>query len=80
MHIVQVLVSLNLGGSELVAVELSEFAASAGHRVTVIAADGLLGDLGSNPIAWEDQNTVHQIPFGSSAPRRLLCHSSLLRA
>ena len=44
MHIVQVLVSLNLGGSELVAVELSEFAASAGHRVTVIAADGPLGD------------------------------------
>jgi glycosyltransferase involved in cell wall biosynthesis len=44
MHIVQVLVSLNLGGSELVAVELSEFATSSGHRVTVIAADGPLGD------------------------------------
>lgn len=44
MHIVQVLVSLNLGGSELVAVELSEFAAAAGHRVTVIAADGPLGE------------------------------------
>lgn len=44
MHIVQALVSLNLGGSELVAVELSEFAAAAGHRVTVIAADGPLGD------------------------------------
>ena len=44
MHVVQVLVSLNLGGSELVAVELSEFAAAAGHRVTVIAADGPLGD------------------------------------
>ena len=43
MHIVQALVSLNLGGSELVAVELSEFAAAAGHRVTVIAADGPLG-------------------------------------
>ena len=43
MHIVQALVSLNLGGSELVAVELSEFAAAAGHQVTVIAADGPLG-------------------------------------
>lgn len=44
MHIVQALVSLNLGGSELVATELTEFAVSQGHRVTVIAADGPLGD------------------------------------
>ena len=44
MHVVQVLVSLNLGGSELVAVELTEHLAAAGHRVTVIAADGPLGD------------------------------------
>lgn len=44
MHVVQVLVSLNLGGSELVAVELSEHLAAAGHRVTVIAADGPLGE------------------------------------
>lgn len=44
MHIVQALVSLNLGGSELVAVELAEFAAAAGHRVTVIAAEGPLGE------------------------------------
>jgi len=44
VHIVQALVSLNLGGSELVAVELSEAAAAAGHRVTVIAADGPLGE------------------------------------
>ena len=36
--------SLNLGGSELVAVELSEFAAAAGHRVTVIAAHGPLSE------------------------------------
>jgi glycosyltransferase involved in cell wall biosynthesis len=43
VHIAQALVSLNLGGSELVAVELSEFAAARGHRVTVIARDGLLG-------------------------------------
>lgn len=44
MHIVQALVSLNLGGSELVAVELCEFATAAGHRVTLIAADGPLGE------------------------------------
>jgi len=44
VHLVQVLVSLNLGGSELVAVELAEFAAESGHRVTVIAADGPLGE------------------------------------
>jgi len=44
VHIVQALVSLNLGGSELVAVELSEFAAAAGHRVTVVAAEGPLGE------------------------------------
>ena len=44
MHVVQVLVSLNLGGSELVAVELAEFCVASGHRVTVIAADGPLGD------------------------------------
>jgi glycosyltransferase involved in cell wall biosynthesis len=44
VHIVQALVSLNLGGSELVAVELAEFAVAAGHRCTVIAADGPLGE------------------------------------
>jgi glycosyltransferase involved in cell wall biosynthesis len=43
VHIVQALVSLNLGGSELVAVELCEFAAADGHRVTLIARDGPLG-------------------------------------
>jgi len=56
VHLVQVLVSLNLGGSELVAVELAEFAAAAGHRVTVIAADGPLGDrlraCGAEHLAW----------------------------
>ena len=44
MHIVQALVSLNLGGSELVATELSEYATSQGHRVSLIAADGPLGE------------------------------------
>ena len=44
MHVVQALVSLNLGGSELVAVELCEFAAAHGHRVTLIGADGPLGE------------------------------------
>ena len=43
MHVVQALVSLNIGGSELVATELSEFLTSQGHRVTVIAADGPIG-------------------------------------
>jgi len=44
VHVVQILVSLNIGGSELVAVELAEFLVAAGHRVTVIAADGPLGN------------------------------------
>jgi glycosyltransferase involved in cell wall biosynthesis len=42
MHIVQALVSLNLGGSELVATELAESHSRLGHRVTVIAAHGPL--------------------------------------
>ena len=42
MHVVQALVSLNLGGSELVATELAEHLAAAGHRVTVVAAGGPL--------------------------------------
>ncbi len=56
MHIVQALVSLNLGGSELVATELSEYAAAHGHRVVVIAADGPLGNrvraCGAEHLAW----------------------------
>lgn len=44
MHIVQALVSLNLGGSELVATELSEYSAAQGHRVSLVAADGPLGE------------------------------------
>ena len=43
MHIVQALVSLNVGGSELVATELSEYLCENGHAVTIIAADGPLG-------------------------------------
>lgn len=43
MHIVQALVSLNVGGSELVATELSEYLVGCGHKVTIIAADGPLG-------------------------------------
>lgn len=42
MHIVQVLAALNVGGSELVAVELCEFLRAKGHQVTVIAKDGPL--------------------------------------
>jgi glycosyltransferase involved in cell wall biosynthesis len=56
VHIVQALVSLNLGGSELVATELTEFAISQGHRVTVIAADGPLGQrihaCGAEQLDW----------------------------
>ena len=44
MHVVQALVALNVGGSELVATELSEFLTGAGHQVTIIAADGPIGD------------------------------------
>ena len=44
MHVVQALVALNVGGSELVATELSEYLTGRGHRVTVIAADGPIGD------------------------------------
>lgn len=44
MHVVQALVSLNVGGSELVATELSEFLTAQGHTVTIIAADGPIGE------------------------------------
>jgi glycosyltransferase involved in cell wall biosynthesis len=43
MHVVQALASMNIGGSELVATELSEFLVRNGHQVTVIAADGPIG-------------------------------------
>jgi len=42
MHVVQALVSLGIGGSEMVAVETTEFLRAAGHRVTVVAASGPL--------------------------------------
>jgi len=42
MHVVQALVSLGIGGSEMVAVETTEFLRANGHRVTVIAASGPL--------------------------------------
>lgn len=44
MHVVQALVALNVGGSELVATELTEFLTLHGHQVTVIARDGPIGD------------------------------------
>jgi len=44
MHVVQALVSLGIGGSEMVAVEITEHLRAAGHRVTVLAADGPLRD------------------------------------
>lgn len=42
MHVVQALVSLGIGGSEMVAVEITEHLRAAGHRVTVLAANGPL--------------------------------------
>ncbi len=44
MHIVQVLAALSVGGSQLVAIELCEYLRKLGHQVTVIAADGPLGE------------------------------------
>jgi glycosyltransferase involved in cell wall biosynthesis len=44
MHVVQALVSLGIGGSEMVAVEITEHLRAAGHRVTVVAADGPLAN------------------------------------
>lgn len=56
MHVVQALVSLGIGGSELVAVEITEHLRAAGHRVTVVAANGPLEDRvhasGAQLLAW----------------------------
>jgi len=56
MHVVQALVSLGIGGSELVAVEITESLRASGHRVTVLAANGPLEDRvnasGAEFIAW----------------------------
>ena len=56
MHVVQALVSLGIGGSEMVAVETTEFLRAAGHRVTVVAAGGpLLGRVdaaGADFLEW----------------------------
>jgi glycosyltransferase involved in cell wall biosynthesis len=56
MHVVQALVSLGIGGSELVAVEITEHLRAAGHRVTVLAANGPLEDrvnaTGAEFLAW----------------------------
>ena len=56
MHVVQALVSLGIGGSEMVAVETTEFLRAAGHRVTVVAADGPLlnrvNEAGADFLDW----------------------------
>lgn len=56
MHVVQALVSLGIGGSELVAVEITESLRASGHRVTVLAANGPLEDRvhasGAQLLAW----------------------------
>ncbi len=40
MHVVQALAALSIGGSEMVAAELTEYLRDHGHRVTVLAAPG----------------------------------------
>ncbi len=56
MHVVQALAALSVGGSELVATELTEYLVSQGARVTVIAAPGpLQGRIeatGANYLPW----------------------------
>jgi len=56
MHVVQALVSLGIGGSEMVAVETTEHLRAAGHKVTVLAANGPLADRvhasGADLLAW----------------------------
>jgi len=56
MHVVQALVSLGIGGSEMVAVEITERLRAEGHRVTVVAADGPLASrvtaAGADLLAW----------------------------
>jgi len=44
MYVVQALASLDIGGSELVAVETAEHLCAQGHRVAVLAAAGPLAD------------------------------------
>jgi glycosyltransferase involved in cell wall biosynthesis len=90
VHIVQALVSLNLGGSELVAVELAEYARSLGHRVTVIAADGPLSErvraCGAEHLDWaigkKRLKTLRYIPrlrewLAGESPDILHLHSRL---
>jgi len=84
MHVVQALVSLNVGGSELVATELSEFLVTAGHRVTVIAAEGPLGErvrgCGAGHLDWpigaKRLSTLRAWPNGSPASDRILSMST----
>lgn len=56
MHVVQALVSLDIGGSEMVAIEITEHLRAAGHRVTVLAAKGPLADrvtdVGAELLDW----------------------------
>lgn len=57
MHVVQVLATLSVGGSELVLTELTEYLSSLGHQVTVIGKDGPLAvrvtASGSNHLDWD---------------------------
>jgi hypothetical protein len=44
MHVVQALAALSVGGSELVATEISASLSRQGHRVTVVGATGPLAE------------------------------------
>ena len=72
LHIVQALAALSIGGSELVSVELAEYARAQGHRVTVLADDGPLGErvrsCGAQLLDW---------PIGRKRISTLACISKL---
>ncbi len=90
MHVVQVLAALSLGGSELVAIELSEYLRKLGHQVTIIAADGPLREralaCGARHINWpigkKRLSTLRLIKplrqwLADNQPDVLHCHSRL---
>lgn len=74
MHVLQALAALSVGGSEWVAVELAEALAAAGHRVTVIGADGPLAErvraCGAEHLDW---------PIGAKRLATLRCIPRLRR-
>ncbi len=74
MHVVQALASLDIGGSELVAVETTEYLCEKGHRVTLVASSGPLAER-----AREAGATLLDWPIGRKRPGTLR-HVRRLRA